>query len=97
MELSARRERTTGGRKRCAALGVAVVLAAAMLTGCDSKAGPTASGAPPTSPTGQASAPSSTPTPSATHPTGRNPAMTDAEARQRITEPQTREKWFGKP
>ncbi len=95
MELSARRERTTGGRKGCAALGVAAVLAAAMLTGCGSKAGPTASGSPAGTPTGSASSPAATPTPSATHPTGRNPSMTDAEALARMTDPQTGEHWFG--
>jgi len=97
MELSARRERTTGGRKRCAALGVAAMLAAAMLTGCGSKAGPTASSPTSASPTGPTSSPTATPTPTATHPSGRNPAMTDAEALLRMTDPQTGEKWFGKP
>ena len=78
------------------ATSVAVIgLATLLLTGCGSTAGPTASGSPATSPTGQASSPAATPTPSATHPTGRNPTMTDAEALERITDPQTGEKWFG--
>ena len=46
------------------------------------------------SPTATAS-PTSKATQSANHPLGRNPAMTDAEALQRVTEPQTGEHWFG--